>query len=51
MSKTLSRLGIRNASWNISVPAAPLADPIRAKSKDRLDRTGKNLAKKGKVAL
>lgn len=50
MGKTLSRLGIRNRGWNIAVPTGPLTEAIRARSKNRLDRTGKNLAKKGKVA-
>lgn len=46
--KTLSRLTIRNASWKIPVPTGPMSDAIRCRSKSRLNRTGKNLAKKGK---
>lgn len=47
ISKTLSRLASRNTRWSIPIPTGVLTDPIRIPSKSRLDRTGKNLAKKG----
>lgn len=51
ISGTLSRFASRNTGWSIPIPTAPLPDAIRIRSKNRLDRTGKNLAKKGIVRV